>query len=381
MDPQAMEQQFQARLQQELAQVREPMQAEINRLLQEGNNQAAQHTAEVGNLLHELDQLRNENGELVRQAQGAADEVMRLQEVNDNDGAQVTAVTQVKAAKPETFGGFRGVAPDAWLFSFEQYLELAGVRDPVKKITIAGTYLRGYAAKWYQATVQSARDHADRPFNGDWTLFKSKLVEIFKPVNASKIARDSLAALKQLTSVAKYNFEFTALCLEIPDISDADKLDRYVRGLKAPIRIEVELADIKTLPDAMAKAQRIDNISYHVRQVTQGGVKPKFGSINTNGGSSSIRSSNGYAPMELGALRGLDQRKYGDNSNIRAATYDSVELNAINRHNSKPATKAQLLSREEFARCMKNKLCLRCKRPGHLARNCTSHQQGKGKAQ
>src|SRR6266446_6580772 len=91
MDPQAMEQQFQTRLQQELAQ-RELMQAEINRLLQEGNNQAAQHTAEVGNLLHELDQLRNENGELVRQVQGAADEVMRLQEVNDNDGAQVTAV-------------------------------------------------------------------------------------------------------------------------------------------------------------------------------------------------------------------------------------------------------------------------------------------------
>src|SRR5260370_40212363 len=141
-----MEQQFQARLKQEMAQ-REVMQAEINRLLQEGNNQAAQHTAEVGNLLHELDQLRNENGELVRQAQGAADEVMRLQEVNDNDGAQVTAVTQVKAAKPETFGGFRGVPPDAWLFSFEQYLKLAGVRDLVKKITIAGTYVRGYAAK------------------------------------------------------------------------------------------------------------------------------------------------------------------------------------------------------------------------------------------
>src|SRR5260370_27827032 len=110
MDPQAMEQQFQTRLQQELAQVREPMQAEINNLLQEGNNQAAQHTAEAGNLLHEVDQLRNENGELVRQAQGAADEVMRPQEVNDNYGAQVTAVTHIKAAKPETFGGFRCVA-------------------------------------------------------------------------------------------------------------------------------------------------------------------------------------------------------------------------------------------------------------------------------
>jgi hypothetical protein len=35
------------------------------------------------------------------------------------------------------------------------------------------------------------------------------------------------------------------------------------------------------------------------------------------------------------------------------------------------SSRAPFLSREEFTRCMKEKLCLRCKKPGHIARNCS----------
>src|SRR5258708_27353840 len=74
------------------------------------------------------------------------------------------------------------------------------------------------------------------------------------------MVRDRLSALKQYGAVSKYNQEFTALALQIPDLSDAEKLDRYLRGLKTSIKVDIELAEPTTLADAMAKAQRIDNI-------------------------------------------------------------------------------------------------------------------------
>ena len=63
--------------------------------------------------------------------------------------------------------------------------------------------------------------------------------------------------------MTKYNFDFTQLCLAINDVSESEKLDKYIRGLRDKIRVEVELAEPATLAQAMSKAQRIDNITCH----------------------------------------------------------------------------------------------------------------------
>src|SRR5258708_16966127 len=73
--------------------------------------------------------------------------------------------------------------------------------------------------------------------NGDasqitWQMFYDGLIAMFKPVNAKKVARDKLAVLKQTHSVVRYNSEFQQLCLQINDINEAEKLDKYIRGLK-----------------------------------------------------------------------------------------------------------------------------------------------------
>ena len=71
----------------------------------------------------------------------------------------------------------------------------------------------------------------------------------------------------QTHSVVRYNSEFQQLCLQINDISEAEKLDKYIRGLKSAIREKVELDEPRTLADAMSKAQRIDSITYHSRMM------------------------------------------------------------------------------------------------------------------
>ena len=79
-----------------------------------------------------------------------------------------------------------------------------------------------------------------------WDQFSSELISTFKPVNSVKIARDKSAVLRQVASVNKYNFEFTQLVLEINNISESEKLDKYIRGLKYQTKLQVELANPTT---------------------------------------------------------------------------------------------------------------------------------------
>jgi hypothetical protein len=65
-----------------------------------------------------------------------------------------------------------------------------------------------------------------------WASFKAALIKEFRPTHALKIARDSLATLQQTSTVEEYVDNFQNLALEIPDMSAAEALDRFERGLR-----------------------------------------------------------------------------------------------------------------------------------------------------
>ena len=207
--------------------------------------------------------------------------------------------------------------------------------------------------------------------NGDidaitWNQFYKGLVSMFKPVNAKKIARDKLAALRQTHSVAKYNYEITQLFLEIGDVHESEKLDRYVRGLKDKVRMEVELAEPTTLAQAMAKAQRVDGITYHSR--TMNNMDPT--SNNT------YRTSVGDSvPMDLGMVHGNEDAD--SNSELVNAIGDrsyqqgsGSMRNNNSRYGNRRFSPQQRVIQEVFKYCQEHRLCLRCKEPGHIARSC-----------
>ena len=149
-----------------------------------------------------------------------------------------------------------------------------------------------------------------------------------------------------------------------------EKLDKYVRGLKDKIRLEVELTE-PTLKAAMTKAQRVDGITYHTRMV-------QTGDYTTRNTYSAPTSES--APMELGIV---DAENIGDT--------DADTLNAIGGRFSRPSnssngrsmgnsfnragrrsfTPRQRENQEVFRYCQQHRLCLNCKEPGHIARNCT----------
>jgi hypothetical protein len=271
-------------------------------------------------------------------------------QVGQNIGQQYSNQlrSNVKASKPKSYNGVRGSDPEVWLFQFNQYADINHLAENDRP-KFAATYLEGNAATWWRNLVTQSTDDVS------WVEFQQELIGTFKPVNAKKIARDRLAVLKQINSVAKYNFDFTQLCLEINDVSESEKLDKYIRGLKDKIRVEVELAEPTTLAQAMSKAQRIDNITYQT-----------YISQHSQHASRNFSSHQDGNAMDLGSIGEVNVVSSG-HGRVDTKRYRSNEV----QNSGKQFTPAQRLSQEEFKYCQANKLCLRCKEPGHVARYCT----------
>ena len=65
-------------------------------------------------------------------------------------------------------------------------------------------------------------------------------------------------------SVADFVFRFRATCLKIPDLSEAEKLDRFVHTLSQDIRLQVELRGPQNFHEAAMFAERADAVVTHV---------------------------------------------------------------------------------------------------------------------
>jgi hypothetical protein len=262
---------------------------------------------------------------------------------------QLQPPVRVKPAKPRGYSADRGSDPDVWLFQFEQYAELMGLADS-QKVQLAATYLEGPVAVWWRSVATQLQNQVPPNNVLTWGAFKQQLVGQFKPIDSTKMARDQLANLKQMGSVQRYNTEFNRLVLEAGNVGPVEALDRYTRGLKPEIRMEVELANITSVQQAQVKAQRVDSITWQ----SHSGGRPFYPPALTN---------SSYAPMDISTIQSIGTPKQDtgiDNVNTM--------VTRINRPRSQQY--APPMTREEFQRCRKNGLCLKCKKPGHTARFC-----------
>jgi hypothetical protein len=257
----------------------------------------------------------------------------------------------IKPATPKSYSGDKGGDPEVWLFQYEQCARFYNLTD-AQKVDHAATYLEGAAATWWRSVaLASDRSGASRP---TWNSFKAQLITLFKPVNASKVARDQLAELKQTEAVFRYNTDFNRLVLEAGNVSPDEQLHRYIRGLKPKIRVEVELADPQTVHAAMEKAQRIDTITWYARTEYNSSYKstPTF-------------ASNTHVPMDLSALR-VDPEQVTNTVNVMN---NNNKFRSPNRERYAPP-----MSKEEYERCRREGLCLKCKKSGHTARFCLTNK-------
>ena len=138
----------------------------------------------------------------------------------------------VKVEKLENYDGSKGCDLDTWLFQVQEHLQLTVI--PIRgHVPYAASLLRGNAALWWRELCQANNRLAT------WDDFCRLLHEQFRPENYSCRGRDELAKLKQFNceSVADFVFRFRATCLKIADLSEAEKLDRFVRALVSDTRL------------------------------------------------------------------------------------------------------------------------------------------------
>lgn len=241
-----------------------------------------------------------------------------LAQDNDEDIPAPRLNLGFKPTKPDFFQGKRGESTDAWLFQVQQYFELCAI-DSRMQVPFAASLLRDNAAIWWRNHVLQSNLGMEERIKA-WTTFSKALQDQFRPINAIKIARDKLASLHQITSVHEYSFQFRTLVLEIPSMSEEEKIDRFVRGLKPQTRREVDLREPMTLNDAIRIADRFDVISYKPWS-QQYPVRPS--------------SNTGPVPMEIDAIQ----------------------------------TRKKLTPTER-ERLLRIGACFYCRQPGHMAQAC-----------
>ena len=297
----------------------------------------------------------------------------------------------VKLGKPMQFTGAANANVDTWLFEMEQYQTASGITEDNQRIILALSYLKESASQWWLSICNSP---LTKPTT--WENFKTTMRARFQPLAASRTARANLRNLRQgHKTVSEYSNTFLRQMQLINDMSEVDKIEHFVMGLQSAVANQVELKDPQTLTDAMNWAQRTELLlrnqrhsSAHYSNYSNSNRynAPTGSTYESKTTTTRATAAAPSAPMELGNISASssnedEYEKYleqGDEYEPAVEVEeegDAIEseseeqLHAL--HASTPnRTRVPNISREEFYRLMRERKCLRCKKPGHIARNC-----------
>lgn len=249
-------------------------------------------------------------------------------------------VAPVRPPKPPKFKGANKYPRVLeWAHLAENYLRAANLypHGP-QAIWHISTFLEGDAMSWWRLYSDEIR-RGIKPDIGTWEQFRDILVETFQEFNHETEIRDRYQALRQTGSVAKYTAEFRSLVVELKDETEAQRVYQFLKGLKSEIQARTRTQKPTSLTQAMDIADEADRANTHSMRAGRFG-----GAVNWNRGRqdrTAVVADSGPRPMQVGAVRQSAQR-------------------------------GPTLSEAERQRLMREERCFKCKRKGHLARECRS---------
>lgn len=284
----------------------------------------------LNTLQQQVAQLQQQNAMIQQQLQQVVQQAVMHQ------AGQNAATHQHEFLKPPKPDHFKGSHQEMtkvrqWCFSMDCYFDAA--RAPASdRVPFAVTLLRDSALAWWQSLETEQRP-------ATWDAFKDQIIAYHQPRGSIVAARDKLAALYQKTSVEQYTKDFKDLALNIPDLREEEKMDRYKRGLKHEVRLQVAFANPATFNALVDTASQIDDILFSHRNKMQ--HKSYYHAAAFTKGGASPHSS--PSPMELGAIGYTPRPKLTD-------------------------TQKEVMRKEGT--------CFYCRESGHIAVNCPKRKQG-----
>lgn len=358
---------------------------------------AANPEAEALFLRQQLEQANHMGREVERKLRAAEARVASLEQQAAPNSVIVggSSKPRLKAPPMSTFHGEIGFAVDNWLRDAEDQFEFYGqdeFPDIESKLRFVKTYMRGAARDWWD-------NEPEKDKIKEWSNFIERVHHRFRPLAAADFARQRLLLLKQKSSVSMYCNLFQKEMTPIKDMGEADKIFFFRHGLRPDIAREVKKP--KSLSDAMDQAVRaeggivldrshsnassffaqrqganslsnssrnygaapmdINNIEYEGEEVqsidTQASSEPEESSSNP-------LPSKGADPQMLALM----QEMRSQNQQLFAMFQSRVRPRQ--REVSSSASRVPDVTADEVRRCREKGLCIKCKKPGHIARDC-----------
>ncbi|KAL0313032.1 UNVERIFIED_CONTAM: hypothetical protein Sradi_5702500 [Sesamum radiatum] len=194
---------------------------------------------------------------------------------------------RLRIPEPKAYDGARDAKEvENFLFDMEQYFLAANVVDEARKVSTATMYLTGDAKLWWR--TKYAEIQANQVRLDTWDLLREAIRVQFFSENVEYNARRALRKLEHTGSMQDYVKSFSALMLDIRDMSEKDKLFTFMEGLKPWARIELQRQLVTDLGSAMTAAERLTDFASETRRDRQTTPSP---AQNKAGGTKSFKSN------------------------------------------------------------------------------------------
>ena len=217
-----------------------------------------------------IDSLRCQNEELLKMVQALSQALLQPSVSSQTTVPQppksptpkpkpTSNIDPKRVTPPSSFSGpeDQSINGLSWIFQCTKYLERLGLLHDYGGVYEVSCLLKGPAATWYMSQ--------ETTFNRSYCTGEELLHDLKIWVTASTLAskpRDELASLCQRSkSVEKYTTDFRNIAMQIRDLSAAEALDRYKRGLNPTIQDQVDRDSPETLEVAIQLALKADRRS------------------------------------------------------------------------------------------------------------------------
>ena len=317
-----------------------------------------------------------------------------------NGQASAPRLDLPKIPLPDTFNGTNGPAVDSWIHGMEKQFTYHAHLFPSeeRKIAYASNYLNRLSSAWLtNLNVELARP--GRVPIASWVELTEHMRERFQPMQSATIARQKLDVFVQKTSVQAYVDHFYSCMIYIKDMNEADQIYQFLRGLKSSIRLEVMRQTPDTVNEAIncaVKAESYLGLSGPV-SLTGPSRYPRF-SQQSNASSNSGHAAMDINNVEMSSMFDDSSSVFDEDSgsssssasaaappawaaHIQAQTKMNQKILAlfgdkkkfINQKSSGASAKGHIpnITKDIFEQCRIENRCLKCKKPGHFARECT----------
>ena len=137
-----------------------------------------------------------------------------------------------------------------WLNKAEQYFDIYNITSDEEKVKYVSMHMEGYTYNWY---LWWKRDN----FTYTWNLFKNDFFNRFQGFKEDEFF-SKLIRLQQVENVEEFTHQWESLSTRVFGLSDKQRLETYLGGLKSYLQKELKLHNIPNVEVARHKAKAIE---------------------------------------------------------------------------------------------------------------------------